>query len=198
MIPSRNLENELHGKTHIVHKKNEIIERSCGGGVDGAELLRHGGEEVDLLPLHPPLSEIEILESHSNRSCASIFTSSTDFSRRRQVTSRSLHFGFVRGCTKRWTPGSVNMKRKNCVLLPAAARRAQLFHLLFTEPGVHLLVHPCKLDRLRDWLHANIPSARAYRISIECKLDFEYEKTRTTATVHVRLEKRINMKPLQE
>ena len=51
---------------------------------------------------------------------------------------------FIQGCTKRWTPGSVNMKRKNCVLLPAAGRRAKLFHLIFTEPGVHLLVHPCK------------------------------------------------------
>ena len=27
--------------------------------------------------------------------------------------------------------------------LPAAGRRTQLFHLVFTEPGVHLLVHPC-------------------------------------------------------
>ena len=53
-------------------------------------------------------------------------------------------FMLVQGCTKRWTPGSVNMKRKNCVLLPAAGRRAQLFHLIFTEPGVHLLVHPCR------------------------------------------------------
>ena len=31
------------------------------------------------------------------------------------------------GCTKRWTPGSVKLKRKNCVLLPAAGRRTQFF-----------------------------------------------------------------------
>ena len=42
----------------------------------------------------------------------------------------------VQGCTKRWTPGSLN--RKNCILLPAADKRAQLFHLIFTKPGVHL------------------------------------------------------------
>ena len=35
------------------------------------------------------------------------------------------------------------MKRKHCVLLPAAGRRKQLSHLIFTEPGVHLLGHPC-------------------------------------------------------
>ena len=35
------------------------------------------------------------------------------------------------------------MKRKNYVLLPAAGRRMQLFHIIFTEPGVHLLGHPC-------------------------------------------------------
>ena len=57
----------------------------------------------------------------------------------------------VQGCTKRWTPGSVNMTRKNCVLLPAAGRRAQLFHLIFTEPGVHLLVHPCRLFTLESF-----------------------------------------------
>ena len=35
------------------------------------------------------------------------------------------------------------MRRKSCILLPAAGRRTQLFHLIFSEPGVHLLVHPC-------------------------------------------------------
>ena len=49
----------------------------------------------------------------------------------------------VQGWPKRWTPGSVNMRRKNCVLLPAAGKRTQLFHLTFTEPWVHLLGHPC-------------------------------------------------------
>ena len=37
----------------------------------------------------------------------------------------------------------MNMRRKSCVLLPAAGRKTQLFHLISTEPGVHLLVHPC-------------------------------------------------------
>ena len=37
------------------------------------------------------------------------------------------------------------MRRKNCILLPAAGRRTQLFHPIFTEPGVHLLGHPCTL-----------------------------------------------------
>ena len=27
--------------------------------------------------------------------------------------------------------------------LPFAGRRTQLFHLIFTEPGAHLLEHPC-------------------------------------------------------
>ena len=34
---------------------------------------------------------------------------------------------------------------KSCVLLPAAGRRSQLFHLIFTEPGKHTLAHPCIL-----------------------------------------------------
>ena len=37
----------------------------------------------------------------------------------------------------------MNMRRKNCVPLPAAGTRTQLLHLIFTEPGVHLLGHPC-------------------------------------------------------
>ena len=39
--------------------------------------------------------------------------------------------------------GSVNMRRKNCVLLPAEGGRTQLFHLIFTKPGAHLIVHLC-------------------------------------------------------
>ena len=49
----------------------------------------------------------------------------------------------VQGWPKRWTPGCVNMSLKSCVLPPAAGRRTQLFLLIFTEPGVHLLGHPC-------------------------------------------------------
>ena len=44
-------------------------------------------------------------------------------------------------CLQGWTLwcalGSVNMRRKNCVTLPAAERRTQLFHLIFTEPRAH-------------------------------------------------------------
>ena len=50
-----------------------------------------------------------------------------------------------RGWTLWCAPGSVNMTRKYCVLLPAAGRRTQIFHLLFTEPRAHHKVHPCRL-----------------------------------------------------
>ena len=39
--------------------------------------------------------------------------------------------------------GSVNMRWKSCVLLPAAGRRTQFFLLIFTEPIVHHKVHSC-------------------------------------------------------
>ena len=32
---------------------------------------------------------------------------------------------------------------KNCVLLPAAGRKTQLFNLILTEPRAHHKVHPC-------------------------------------------------------
>ena len=51
----------------------------------------------------------------------------------------------VQGWTLWCAPGSVNLSRKYCVLLPAAGRRTQLFHLIFTEPGVPVLGHPCIL-----------------------------------------------------
>ena len=35
---------------------------------------------------------------------------------------------------------------KSSVLLPTAGRRTQLFLLIFTEPGFHLLGHPCTLQ----------------------------------------------------
>ena len=49
----------------------------------------------------------------------------------------------VQGWPKRWTPGSINVRRNNCGFLPAGAMKTQLLHLIFTEPGVHLLSHPC-------------------------------------------------------
>ena len=39
------------------------------------------------------------------------------------------------------------MRRINCVLLPAAGRRTQLFHLIFTESRGHLEVHPCNWEQ---------------------------------------------------
>ena len=73
------------------------------------------------LSFHPPM----------NRSICSLFT--------------------LQRWPKRWTPGSVNVRRNNCVLLPAANSRTQLFHLIFTEPGVHLLGHPCMRIHLCVW-----------------------------------------------
>ena len=49
----------------------------------------------------------------------------------------------VQGWAKVRIPGSVSMTRKSCVVLPAAGRRMQLFHLIFTEPGNRTLAHPC-------------------------------------------------------
>ena len=49
----------------------------------------------------------------------------------------------VQGWAKVRFPGSVNMRWKSCVLLPAAGRRTQFFHLIFTKPGKHTLAHPC-------------------------------------------------------
>ena len=73
--------------------------------------------------------------------------------------SASMQASYVSICnlrlrwTKRWSPGSVNMRSKNCVLLPAAGRRTQLFHLIFTEPGAHLLVHPCTVFLVKIFRH---------------------------------------------
>ena len=43
-------------------------------------------------------------------------------------------------------PGSENKRIKSCVLLPAAGRRTQLFHLIFTEPGPRGLADPCSYN----------------------------------------------------
>ena len=42
---------------------------------------------------------------------------------------------YIQGSANPQTPGSENKRIKICVLLPAAGRRTQLFHLTFTEPG---------------------------------------------------------------
>ena len=59
------------------------------------------------------------------------------------ATSDSIFSLFVQGWTLWCALGSVNMRRENCAFLPAAGRRTQLFHVIFTEPGAHHKVHPC-------------------------------------------------------
>ena len=50
------------------------------------------------------------------------------------------------------------MRRKNCVLLPAADRRTQFFLLIFTKPGRSLLAEPC--TRLTSLIKRSRQSAR--------------------------------------
>ena len=42
-------------------------------------------------------------------------------------SAEKLFCRILQGSAKKWYPGSVKMKRKNCVLLPAAGRRTQFF-----------------------------------------------------------------------
>ena len=49
----------------------------------------------------------------------------------------------VQGTTKRLRPDLVNKRRNNCVPLPAAGRRTQLIHLIFSEPWKHTCAGPC-------------------------------------------------------
>ena len=53
--------------------------------------------------------------------------------------------GQLQGSAKRLRPGLVNMRRKYCVLLPAAGRRMQFFLLIFSKPGRSLFAEPCTL-----------------------------------------------------
>ena len=41
-------------------------------------------------------------------------------------------------------PGSENKRINGCVILPAADRRTQLFHLIFTQPGPRGFAYPCR------------------------------------------------------
>ena len=47
----------------------------------------------------------------------------------------------LQGCTKRWALGCVKLGGKVVFCLPSADRRTQIVHLIFTQPGAHLLVH---------------------------------------------------------
>ena len=68
-------------------------------------------------------------------------TSSSAFHR----TCLSTESGkYLQGSAKRLRPGLVNMRRTNCVLLPAAGRRTQFVLLIFTKPGRSLLAEPCR------------------------------------------------------
>ena len=49
----------------------------------------------------------------------------------------------IQGCTKRWAQGYVRLGAKVAFCSPAAGKRMQFLNPIFTEPGVHLLVHPC-------------------------------------------------------
>ena len=51
------------------------------------------------------------------------------------------HLKELQGCTKRWALGCVKLGGKVVFCLPSADRRKQIFHLIFTQPGAHLLVH---------------------------------------------------------
>ena len=57
-------------------------------------------------------------------------------------------FNYVQGSANPQTPGSKNKRMKSCVLLPAAGRGKQLFHLIFSEPGVCGFADPCTTSPL--------------------------------------------------
>ena len=72
----------------------------------------------------------------------------------------------IQGSANPQTPGSENKRKKNCVLLPAAGRRTQLFHLIFSEPGVCGFADLCKfqLNKLMV-LSSSLPGQRNFRFS---------------------------------
>ena len=50
----------------------------------------------------------------------------------------------LQGSANPQTPGSENKRIKICDFPPAAGRRTQLFHLIFSEPGVCGFADPCR------------------------------------------------------
>ena len=50
------------------------------------------------------------------------------------ITACFTKIHIAQGPAKVCFPGSVNMRQKNCVLLPTAGWRTQFFHLIFTQP----------------------------------------------------------------
>ena len=59
-----------------------------------------------------------------------------------RTTNKQWHED-IQGYSKRWAPGCVNMRWKNCALLPAVGKQTATFSPYFTQPGVHLLEIPC-------------------------------------------------------
>ena len=55
----------------------------------------------------------------------------------------------LQGISKRWAPGCVKLGEKVAFCLPTGVNGEQLFHLIFTQPGVHLLGMSCML-RISD------------------------------------------------
>ena len=68
----------------------------------------------------------------------------------RKDQGRNSFSDLVQGWAKVHFPGSVNMRRENCVFLHTAGRRTQIVHLIFTEPGKCTLVHPGKQTLVQD------------------------------------------------
>ena len=91
------------------------------------------------------------------------------------IFSTFMQKGPIQGTTKRLRPGLVNKRRKICVPLPAAGRRTQFFHLLFTKPGRSLLVVPCSFPFAFDPTFSSssstpsLPDARPFDLFIDQK-----------------------------
>ena len=57
----------------------------------------------------------------------------------------------LQGIPKRSAPGCVKKGEKVAFYLPTAGRRVQLLHLIFTQPGAHLLEFPCTTPPTTIW-----------------------------------------------
>ena len=62
----------------------------------------------------------------------------------------------IQGCTKITFPGCVKLGEKVAFCLPTAGRRMPLFRLIFTQPGAHLLGHPCRSTKRRSITHLGL------------------------------------------
>ena len=61
-------------------------------------------------------------------------------------------------------PGCVKLGEKDVFCLPSVGRRMQLIHLIFTQPGVHLLEHPVlAADSIIASKAAAVPSSLSAR-----------------------------------